>query len=509
MNNERAVRPSRPPSVAGGFARGATGGPPGPESMGSRVSEPGKGAAAEGPEAGEAALTQLLRSRKYQRLLALCVLLGVPIALACFFFVSLQHWLQHQVWEELPDAVGYDRAPWWWPLPALALAGLLLAPIVSRFPGKGGHIAYYGLGGAPIGPKELPGVVLAALATLPLGVVLGPEAPLMAVGSGLALLAVDRLNDSKAPEGRMLPATAGSTAAISTILGGPVVAAVMVLEGAALAGPRMVALLLPCLTASATGALVFTGFGHWTGLSIGGLALPEVPQDVTPDAADFLWGIPVIVLIAVVVGGAHRIGLPTAQWVAKRTAARTVVCAIAVGVLLAAYAVISGRSPEEAALSGQATLGTLAADPHAWSVGALIALVACKALAWGICLGALRGGPIFPAVLLGAATAMACSGLPGFGTTPALALGIAAAAAVVTGLPLTSSVLAVLLLGDDAYNQMPLIVVASVVGFAASRLIPFVKTHEKHHDTPDAKPATDPAAVRPATAGPTDGPLTR
>ncbi|MZG16171.1 chloride channel protein, partial [Streptomyces sp. SID5914] len=94
-----------------------------------------------------------------------------------------------------------------------------------------------------------------------------------------------------------------------------------------------------------------------------------------------------------------------------------------------------------------------------------------KGLAWGIALGALRGGPIFPAVLLGAATALACSGLPGFGATPALALGIAAAAAAVTGLPLASAVLAVLLMGRDAHDQMPLIVMASVVAFIVAQLV--------------------------------------
>lgn len=429
-------------------------------------------------------VSRLLRDRGYQGLMALCVLLGVPIALASFFFVSLQHWLQRQVWEDLPNAVGYDRAPWWWPLPALFLAGLILVPIVTRMPGRGGHVPVHGLGGKPIGPVELPSVVIAAVATLPLGVVLGPEAPLMALGSGLALLAMRPLKKAASPKGVALLATAGSTAAISTILGGPVVSAVLILEAAALAGPQMVALLLPCLIASATGALVFTGFGNWTGLSTGGLKLPQVPPDVNPDAGDFLWGIPIVLLIVVVVGGAHRLAQPTERWVQRNLGWRTLVCASAVGVPLAAYSLITDRSPDEAALSGQAMLGQLAASPHELSVGALIALVVCKALAWTVCLGALRGGPIFPAVLLGAATAMACSGLPGLHPTPALALGMAAGVAVVTGLPLTSSVLAVLLMGPDAFDQMPLIVVAAVVGFGANRLMPAPK------QTP-AAPAAD------------------
>ncbi|MGW2115889.1 chloride channel protein [Streptomyces zhihengii] len=421
------------------------------------------------PEAS--ALRRTLFSRGYARLLLLSVLLGVPVSLACFFFVGFQHELQHWVWETLPEAAGYDRAPWWWPLPALTLAGLIAAPIITRTPGAGGHIPAHGLGGPPIGPKQLPGVALCALATLPLGVVLGPEAPLMAVGSALALLSVRIMKATPDPKASLVIATAGSTAAISTILGGPIVASIMVIEAAGLAGAQLVALLLPCLLASATGALVFTGFGDWTGLTIGALSLPTVPPNVSPDAGDFLWGVPAAALIGVVLTTGRGLGLRVLEWTGRRTAVRTVICALAVGGCIAAYALITGRSPAEAALSGQATLGTLAEDPHAWPVSALIALIVCKGVAWGICLGSLRGGPIFPSVLLGAAVGIACAGLPGLGVTPGLALGVAAATAAVTGLPLTAAVLAVLLLGPDAHEQMPLIVVASVTAYLTGQFM--------------------------------------
>ncbi|MGA5557479.1 chloride channel protein [Streptomyces lavendulocolor] len=409
--------------------------------------------------------------RAYARLLLLSVLVGVPVALACFFFVGLQHELQGAVWQDLPEAAGYAEAPWWWPLPALALAGLLLVPVVTRAPGRGGHLAVQGLARTPSGPAAVPGVVFAALATLPLGVVLGPEAPLMALGSGLALLALRPARRRADPRTVMVLGTAGSTAAISTILGGPLVAAVLVVEAAALAGPRLVALLLPCLLASAAGALVFTGLGRWTGLGTGGLSLPEVPAPTGPDAGDFLWGLPLAVVVTVVLSAGHRLGRRTAVWTARHTAVRTVVCAVAVGGCLTAYALVTGRSPEEAALSGQDTIGALAADPHAWSVGTLLVLALCKTLAWGVCLGSMRGGPIFPAVMIGAALGVACSGLPGLGTGPALAAGVAAATAAVTRLPLASAVLAVLLLGRDGSEQTPLIVVCSVVGYLSARLL--------------------------------------
>ncbi|MFE7133038.1 chloride channel protein [Streptomyces sp. NPDC057638] len=488
---------------------GARSGSPGTGSPGARTAPEdaaagrataGPGSPGAGPGTGvpaSAAATLLrdtLRSKGYLRLLALSALLGVPISLACFLFVSLQHLLQHAVWEDLPHAVGYATPPWWWPLPSLLLAGLILAPIVTRAPGSGGHVPVHGLGGAPLGPTELPGVVLAALATLPLGVVLGPEAPLMALGSGLALLSLRAARRPPDPETALVVGTAGSTAAISTILGGPLVAVVMIVEAAGLAGPRLVVLLLPCLLASGVGALVFTGFGEWTGLSVGALALPTVPPDATPDAADFLWGLPLCVVIALCVATAHHLGYLSAAWTARHTGVRTVLAAAAVGVCVTAYALLTGRSPEEAALSGQATLGRLAAEPHAWPVAALIALVVCKGVAWGICLGAMRGGPIFPAVLLGAALGVAAAGLPGLGATPGLALGIVTATAVVTRLPVTSAVLTVLLLGPDAGHQMPLIAVCAVVGFVTAELTDRAPSAAPPRTSPKTPPKTPPTA---------------
>ncbi len=425
----------------------------------------------------------VLRTKGYLGLLVISALVGVPVSLAAFWFVGLEHQLQHWVWESLPDALGLDRAPWWWPLPALLLAGLLLAPIVTRVPGRGGHIPVDGMGGPPVPPRAVPGVVLAALACLPLGAVLGPEAPLMAMGGGLALLAVRPSRRAARPQLVPVLGAAGSAAAISTIFGSPLVAAVMMIEAAGLGGPQLLLLIMPCLLASGVGALVFTGFGHWTGLSVGALSLPSEPPAGIPDPGDFLWGLPVAVAVTLVcVSGqllGHRVkaftvgdpgrAVPTPT--TRQTALRTVLCAVAVGGCIAAYALLTGRSPEEAALSGQATLGTLAANPAAWSVFALLMLTLCKTAAWGIALGSLRGGPIFPAVLIGAALGVACGPLPGLGVESGLAVGLAAAATSVTRLPVTSTVLAAELLGPDAPDSLPLILVTAVTSFVVGELL--------------------------------------
>ncbi|MGR7001715.1 hypothetical protein ACU686_32920 [Yinghuangia aomiensis] len=256
-------------------------------------------------------VSRLLRDRGYQGLMALCVLLGVPIALASFFFVSLQHWLQRQVWEDLPNAVGYDRAPWWWPLPrALPCRA---DPGADRDPDARARRArsrprarrQADRPGRTAERRHCRGRDAAARrGARPGGTADGARQRPRAARDAAA-------EEGGEPQGRGAARHRRVHRGVSTILGGPVVSAVLILEAAALAGPQMVALLLPCLIASATGALVFTGFGNWTGLSTGGLKLPQVPPDVNPDAGDFLWGIPIILLIVVVVGGAHRLAQPT------------------------------------------------------------------------------------------------------------------------------------------------------------------------------------------------------
>lgn len=424
-----------------------------------------------GPAPEAVALHDLLRRSGYRRLLLLSALVGVPVSLLAFGFVALEHEMQHGIWVSLPHALGLPAAPWWWPVPCLALAGLLVAWFVTALPGHGGHLPADGFGGAPTMPRQLPGVVLAALAGLPLGAVLGPEAPLMALGSGLALLGVRPVVRAGRPQLVPVLGAAGSTAAISTILGGPVVAAVLTIEVAGIGAPQLYVVVLPALLASGVGALVFTGFGHWTGLAVGSLALPLPGPSGPLDVGDFLWGIPLAALSAAGATVATRLGRRTAAWTRQRLVERIVLCAVAVGACAALYALATKRPPDEAALSGQATLAGLAADPHAWPVDALLLLVVLKGLGWALSLGSLRGGPIFPAVMLGAALGVACGGLPDFGVVPAMAAGLTASAAAVLRLPVSAVVLAALLLGDDGADQIPLVVVSAVVAFLVGELL--------------------------------------
>jgi H+/Cl- antiporter ClcA len=163
----------------------------------------------------------LIRSRRYRVLLVLAALVGLVVSFASWLFLEAVHELEVEVYDKLPDHLGYEHVPLWWPLPWLAVAGLLTAFAIVRLPGHGGHVPADGLktGGTPLGPIDLPGVLLAALATLGLGLVLGPEGPLIAIGTGLGILSMSLIQRDASQQVLSLMAAAGSFAAIASVFG--------------------------------------------------------------------------------------------------------------------------------------------------------------------------------------------------------------------------------------------------------------------------------------------------
>ena len=219
----------------------------------------------------------LLRTRRYVALLVLAAILGVPIAALAYFFLKLVDVIQNAVFTTLPSGLGFHSEPLWWPLLPLALAGLLVALTIRYLPGKGGHSPADGFkaGGGVITPAEIPGVFLAALATLSLGAVLGPEAPLIALGAGLAVLAVHFSKRDMPAQTLAVIGAAGSFAAIATLFGSPLPAAFLLMEAVGLGGAMLDIALLPGLLAAGIGALIFVGLNAWTGFGEFSLAVPQ------------------------------------------------------------------------------------------------------------------------------------------------------------------------------------------------------------------------------------------
>ena len=325
------------------------------------------------------------------------------------------------------------------------------------------------------------------MAGLSLGVVIGPEAPLILLGSGLGALAM-RLAARDAPDtARAVIAGAGSFAAISSLLGSPLLGAFLLLEASGLGGAMLGVVLVPGLLSAGIGTLIFIGLDSLTGLGTLSLAIPGLPEFGRPTVAMFGWSI-VFGLVAPFLGrGIQSLALLIRPHVDPRRILVMPVLGLVIGGLAFGFAEATGKGFSEVLFSGQSGLGPLVDNAADWSVGALLLLVLCKSLAYAVALSSFRGGPVFPAMFIGAAAGIAASHLPGLSLVPGVAMGIGAMCTVMLSLPLTSTLLATLLLGTDGLNVMPLVIVAVVVAYVVSARL---------------TPAPAPAAPAPAAAPP-------
>jgi H+/Cl- antiporter ClcA len=416
----------------------------------------------------------LLRTRGYVGLLVVAAIIGVPISAAAYGFLALVDYLQKEIFIHLPHGLGFQSEPAWWPLPVLAVGGLLAAMAIRYLPGHGGPSPAGGFKmHGPPAAAQIPGVFLAALATLAFGAVLGPEMPLILLGGGLALLSL-RLTRRDVPErARSVVAAAGSFAAISTLLGSPIAGAFLLMEASGLGGPTLTVVLVPGLLAAGVGTLVFVGLDAWTGLGTFSLAIPGLPHFGRPDLAEFGWAVVIGAAAPFAGWGIRWLGRRVHQFAERQPLLVLPVAGLAVAGLAIGYGEATGKGSSEVLFSGQSGLGPLIQHSATYTVGALLLLTACKALAYGLSLGSFRGGPVFPALFIGAAGGMALSHLPGLPLVAAMAMGLGAMSAVMLTLPLTSVLLATLLLGSDGLAVMPLVIVAVVVAYVvAARIMP-------------------------------------
>ena len=417
-----------------------------------------------------------IRSKRYVALLIVVAVIGVVVSLAAWCFLEGIYQIQQELYVHLPHAVGYSQGPpKWWPLPVLALGALICALAIVRLPGNGGHIPAEGLAmGGPAGPKFLPGVVLAGLATVGSGLVLGPEAPLIALGSGTALLVVSLARRDFPSQVLMIIAAAGSFSAVSFIFESPLLAAVLLIEATGLGGPRLRVIVVPGLLAAGIGSLVSIGMGSFTGLNTSHYALGALPLTAAghPEVGEFAWTIALAIAIAAVTSVVIRGGLRTYRFVSGR---RLLVFLPAIALIIAGAAIlfsqITGKSFNEVLFSGQDALPGLVSQASTWSVGALIWLIVFKGIGYGLSLGSYRGGPTFPAMFLGAAAGILASHLPGFPIQAGVAVGMGAGIVAVLRLPLSAVVIATVLSSHATANVEPLIIVGVVVSYIVTLLL--------------------------------------
>jgi len=442
------------------------------------TAEPGPtppAAGAPGPDAPE------MEGRDYLRLLGLGALIGVPAAVVAIAFLSLVHWLEHWLWVSLPASMGLSTPPWWL-IVALPVVGAVLVWAASTFlPGHGGHEPIYGLSMDPTPANYAAGVALAALASLAFGAVLGPEAPLIALGSivGVVVARWARVEGKS----RQVLSMAGSMTAISALFGGPLVAGVMVTEAGLSLGAALVPALLPGLLGAAIGYTLIVGYGSWTGIPVEGLTVPNLPDYATTRVVDLLAAVVIGLIVAILVPAvriiAHRLVV-----LRGRVGLGPVVVAggLAIGVM-AAVIQAAGGNYADILFSGQTSIPTLLAASGAWG---LVAVLLVKALAYAISLGSgFRGGPVFPAIFVGTAVAVVVGNLIDMSPTAAVAIGAACGMAAFTRLVVTSLMFAVLLTGVNGAGAIPAATLATVTAW----IVAFVIDRRRG---PIAPPATHP-----------------
>ena len=428
--------------------------------------------------------------KEYVRTLVFAALLGVPVAFAAVLFQTAIHDLIHVVWDVIPDELGWSEPSWWYVVLVPGLAGLLVAAAV-RLPGHGGHSPLEGLGAEPIPPIELASILPAALATLGLGLVLGPEAPLIALGLGLGALSVKFLPSDGT--GAQLLVFSGAFAAVAALFGGPLIAAFLLFEVTAASGKipaqQIGRALLPGFVAAGTGALVFTGVADWEGLHQANLSLPSLPPYDSVRVTDLAWCLVMAVAVAGVIVALRHLAHRIAAQSALGPVPLLVVAGLLVGTLAAVFRATADRPVDLVLFSGQTELPDVVAEG---SAAVLVLLVVTKGLAYALSLGAgFRGGPVFPAIALGVAAAMVAENLlPGLHTTPAVATGIAAATTAVLRVPFTAVLLVSLLMGPSAFDVAPIAVLAAAIAWLVVTWLP----------TPEDRAQARVAEAAPATS---------
>jgi H+/Cl- antiporter ClcA len=438
-----------------------------------------------------------MRTKQYLRLLALAAILGAPISAVAYWFLKLVTLLQHWVFTSLPSGLGFHGEPVWWPLLPLLAAGAAVGPIIKYLPGRGGHSPADGFKFSGVAqPNELLGIVLAALVSLGLGVVIGPEAPLIAIGGGLAFLAVKLAKRDVPATAGAVVAAAGSFAAISTLLGSPLAGAFLLLEAAGLGGATATMVLLPGLLGAGIGALIFTGLGVLTGYGTFSLAIPHLPPFAHPNAAEFGWALLIAVAAAFVGYGIKWLALLLRGHVEQQLLWLTPLAGLVIAGLAIAYAEGSGHPSSDVLFSGQSFLAPLVEHAAAYSVGALVLLVACKGLAYSLALSAFRGGPTFPAALIGAAGGIALSHLPGLPLIPGAAIGLGAVLVAMLRLPMTSVLVTTLFFGSDGIGVLPVVIVAVVISYVLTIWLAGPPATPDHAPAPSQATATQPVPTQ-------------
>jgi len=437
-------------------------------------------------------IRSVVHSAEYRRLLVLSAVIGLVASVVAWSLLTVVPLIQDAVFVTLPEALGHASPPWWWPLPVLLLAGLVTAVAITRLPGHGGGVPADGLSAGITAPRAVPGVALAALATLGLGLVLGPSSPVIALGMGTALFVLDRVNKDAPDRLRRVVAASGGFAALAMVLNNPLVAAIILIEAMGIGGSTAALLVVPGLLAAGIGSLVYFGFGSLSGLPTDTYALAPLPLEPLEEIT-----VGSFALVTVAAAAAAVIGYAVV-WAGQRVAARATgrhlllvpVAGLAVATLAIVFTQATGESEYAVLFSGSRALAPVVQAADSWPLATIVLLLILKAAAWSISMGAFRGGPVFPAVFVGTVGGLVAAELTGLPYSAAIPAVVGASLVAILRLPLAAAVIALLLGSGAGLTATPLVIVAIVVSyFVVTALGDPTKDRERSPSGPEPESA--------------------
>lgn len=326
------------------------------------------------------------------------------------------------IWETIPE--NWASTPAWYVIGVLVIAAVLVF-VIRRFVGDAGHSPIGGIAVSAVTPREYVGVILAILASLWGGIVLGPEVALVATGSMIGGLVAKRRGfvDSK---DQTKVVGFGALGAILALFVGPVLS--------------------------------------------GSMQLGSTPTAIEVDQLG--WAIVVAVIVAVVVTLARTL----AALLARVTGGGPHLPILIVASLVVAISalIVQSRTGEGILFivtSGEEFITRL---PELTSVSTVIAIIIFKALAYAVSLGAgFRGGPFFPAMFVGAAVGLLISLVMGdSGPSVPAAIVVGVIASLIATAPMKWPVVIILGVVLGLMMGTWTLVPAALVGAIVARLIP-------------------------------------
>jgi H+/Cl- antiporter ClcA len=390
------------------------------------------------------------RAHPARALLALAApaaVIGVGASLLLLVVSELADQLQDVLWDDWPDAMGFDGSSDGWIVFMLTLVGFAVGLAVWKLPGHAGpDPATQSLVSAPLAPAVLPSLVVVTILGLAGGVSLGPENPITAINIALTVAVGGRLLRRVGVPQLVMLAAAGT---IGALFGTPVGAALVFSEmPAGPDAPPLFDRLFAPLIAAAAGAVTTTA-----------LAQPSFAVPVAPyrgfETVDLL-SASVIGVAAAVVALVAVFAFPHAHAAFHRLAHPVAMLTVG-GLVLGLLGAIGGTVT---LFKGLSEMKDLAASVDDYSNGRLLLIVVVKLVAIVVAATCgFRGGRIFPAVFVGVTIGLLATGLVS-AIPPAVAVsaGVLGAVAVVTRDGWLSLFVAAVMVPD--VHLLPVLVIA-------------------------------------------------